>query len=205
MISPISSSARAAWLRIESLRPTPPASRLPQTAAARPAALAAGSPAPAGPVAATPTRPFSEVLADADPQAWVDRLPAAGRVWSPQITAAAERAGVDPQLFASLVWTESDFRPDAVSHAGAVGLAQLMPDTARWLGVDPTDPVSNLDGGARYLADQLDRFGDVELALAAYNAGPSRVEQAGGIPNITETRNYVDRVMSRYGHLGGRQ
>ena len=123
-------------------------------------------------------------------------LPADAARWTAEIDAAARRAGVDPRLLTALVWAESDFQPDAVSHAGAVGLTQLMPGTARGLGVDPNDPVQNLDGGARYLRAQLDRFGRVDLALAAYNAGPGRVAQAGGIPRITETQNYVTRVLS---------
>ena len=85
-----------------------------------------------------------------------------------------------------------------MSPKGAQGLAQLMPGTARELGVDPADPFANLEGGARYLRAQLDRFdGDVEKALAAYNAGPGRVEAAGGIPRIRETQHYVAAVMGR--------
>ena len=81
---------------------------------------------------------------------------------------------------------------------GARGLAQLMPGTARELGVNPDDPLANLEGGARYLRQQLDRFdGDIEKALAAYNAGPGRVAQAGGVPRIRETQNYVAAVMGR--------
>ena len=119
----------------------------------------------------------------------------------PEIAAAAERHGVNPDLFTALVWTESAFRPDAISPAGAIGLAQLMPGTAAGLGVDPYDPLQNLDGGARYLREQLDRFGQVELGLAAYNAGPARVADAGGIPNIAETRSYVELVLDRFQQL----
>ena len=103
-----------------------------------------------------------------------------------------------PALIAALVWLESRWRAQAVSSAGARGLAQLMPGTARELGVDPDDPFANLEGGARYLREQLDRFdGDVEKALAAYNAGPGRVMAANGIPAIRETQNYVVSVMGR--------
>lgn len=103
--------------------------------------------------------------------------------------------GVDPELYVRLVRQESAFNPEARSDAGAIGLAQLMPGTAADLGVDPTDPVQNLRGGARYLRQQLDRFGSVPLALAAYNAGPGRVSEYGGIPPFEETQNYVRRIL----------
>jgi soluble lytic murein transglycosylase-like protein len=138
------------------------------------------------------------------PPGWATGLPAAGQRWSPAIEAAAGRYGLDPRLFAALVWTESNFHPGVVSHAGALGLAQLMPGTARGLGVDPLDPLQNLDGGARYLRAQLDTFGRVDLALAAYNAGPGRVRGAGNaVPNIVETQLYVVRVLDRYEALAG--
>ena len=110
---------------------------------------------------------------------------------------AAGVAGVDPVLFAALVWTESGFRPGALSPAGAIGLAQLMPGTARGLRVDPYDPLQNLAGGATYLRQQLVGFGRADHALAAYNAGPARVRQHGGIPPIVETQVYVLRVLER--------
>lgn len=135
--------------------------------------------------------------------AWVQGLPEAGRPWAAQIEAAATEAGVDPRLLAALTWAESGFNAGARSGAGAIGLTQLMPGTAAGLGVDPADPAQNLRGGARYLRAQLDRFGSVELALAAYNAGPGRVAQAGGVPRIAETQAYVPRVLSYYAQLGG--
>ena len=107
----------------------------------------------------------------------------------------AQKYGIDPDLFVRQIQAESAFRPDAVSPAGAIGLGQLMPATARELGVDPRDPVQNLEGAARYMKQQLDAFKDPALALAAYNAGPSRVRKAGGIPNITETQNYVSKIL----------
>ena len=108
------------------------------------------------------------------------------------------RFDLSPALIEALVWQESRWRARAVSPAGARGLAQLMPGTARELGVDPDDPFANLEGGARYLRQQLDRFdGDVEKALAAYNAGPGRVMAANGIPAIRETQNYVVAIMGR--------
>lgn len=113
----------------------------------------------------------------------------------------AERFDLSPALIEALVWQESRWRERAVSPAGARGLAQLMPGTARELGVNPDDPFANLEGGARYLRQQLDRFdGDVEKALAAYNAGPGRVRAANGIPAIRETQHYVAAVMGRLSH-----
>ena len=105
--------------------------------------------------------------------------------------AAAERHRVPADLFLRLVQQESGWNASAVSHAGAIGLAQLMPDTARALGVDPRDPLQNLDGGARYLRQQYDTFGSWRLALAAYNAGPGAVQQYSGVPPYRETQNYV--------------
>lgn len=150
-------------------------------------------------LAADPTAGFDGPVPD-----WAAGLPAAGRNWSPVIAGAAARHGVDPRLLAAVVWTESNFHPGAISHAGAIGLAQLMPTTAAGLGVDPWDPVQNLLGGARYLRVQIERFGAVDLALAAYNAGPGRVESAGWqVPAITETQLYVLRVLDRYSRLTG--
>ena len=115
-----------------------------------------------------------------------------------KVAELAERFDLSPALLEALVWQESRWRPDAVSHAGARGLAQLMPGTARDLGVNPDDPFANLEGGARYLRQQLDRFdGNLEKALAAYNAGPGRVIRADGIPRIRETQLYVAAIMGR--------
>ncbi|RAP41419.1 transglycosylase [Rhodovulum viride] len=107
---------------------------------------------------------------------------------------AARKHGVPEDLFLRLVQQESGWNTRAVSHKGAIGLAQLMPDTARRLGVDPTDPHQNLDGGARYLRRQFDRFRSWRLALAAYNAGPEAVEKHGGVPPYQETQTYVRRI-----------
>lgn len=111
----------------------------------------------------------------------------------------AQKYGLDPDMFVRQIQAESAFNPAAVSSAGAIGLGQLMPATAEELGVDPTNPVQNLEGAARYMRQQLDRFGDPALALAAYNAGPSRVAKANGIPNITETQNYVAKILGGKG------
>lgn len=109
---------------------------------------------------------------------------------------AANRHGVPPEIFAALVKQESRFNPGARSRAGAMGLTQLMPGTAKELGVsDPFDPAQSLDGGARYLRIQKDRFGSWEKALAAYNAGPGNVEKYGGVPPFAETQNYVRKVL----------
>ncbi len=104
---------------------------------------------------------------------------------------AARRHGVPEDLFLRLVQQESNWNPKAKSHKGALGLAQLMPATARSLRVDPLDPKENLDGGARYLKEQYRAFGTWRLALAAYNAGPGAVKKYGGVPPFRETRNYV--------------
>ena len=111
---------------------------------------------------------------------------------------AAAQARLPSALLEALVWQESRWRPYAVSPKGAVGLTQLMPVTARELGVDPHDPTANLFGGARHLRGLIDHFdGDLVKALAAYNAGVRRVEQAGGIPQIAETQNYVVAILTR--------
>lgn len=104
---------------------------------------------------------------------------------------AAQKHGVPEDLFLRLVHQESRFNPNAKSHKGAIGLAQLMPGTAAALGVDPNDPQQNLEGGARYLKLQYRKFGDWRLALAAYNAGPGAVEKHNGVPPYQETKNYV--------------
>ncbi|MFB2531057.1 lytic transglycosylase domain-containing protein [Paracoccus sp. p4-l81] len=109
--------------------------------------------------------------------------------------AAARRHGIPENIFLRLVQQESGWNPRARSHKGATGLAQLMPGTARKLGVDPHDPQQNLEGGARYLRMMYNRFGDWRLALAAYNAGPEAVARHGGIPPYRETRNYVRVIL----------
>jgi soluble lytic murein transglycosylase-like protein len=118
--------------------------------------------------------------------------------YSAKVRELATRFDLSPALIEALVWQESRWRANAVSPVGARGLAQLMPGTARDLGVNPDDPFANLEGGARYLREQIDRFdGDLEKALAAYNAGPGRVARANGVPQIRETQQYVSAIMGR--------
>ena len=111
----------------------------------------------------------------------------------------AQQEGVPVDLFLRMIGQESSWQPGAVSPKGASGLAQLMPGTARELGVDPTDPIQNMTGGARYLRQQLDAFGSPELALAAYNAGPGAVQKYGGIPPFKETQDYVRKILGSNG------
>lgn len=128
-----------------------------------------------------------------------DRVAALSQPYQAAVQAAARRHGLDEKLLHAVVIVESAYRPEACSVAGACGLTQLMPGTAADLHVqDRFAPEENLRGGAAYLAQQLVRFGDVRLALAAYNAGPARVARVGRIPDIAETRQYVANVLDCY-------
>ncbi len=131
---------------------------------------------------------------------WTSQLPPAGVAFAGMITDAATKAGVEPSLLAGLTWVESGFRPDAVSSAGAIGLAQLMPGTAATLGVDPTDPAANLDGAARMLHGLIEQFGDVRTALAAYNVGPNAITRAGGVLS-ERAADYADTVLAHQARL----
>lgn len=116
--------------------------------------------------------------------------------YKPYIKAAAARYDLPEELIAGVIWQESRGNPRAVSHCGAMGLMQLMPETARHLGVgNAFHPGQNIDGGAKYLRQMLDKFGKVEYAVAAYNAGPGNVAKYGGIPPFRETQNYVPKVL----------
>jgi soluble lytic murein transglycosylase-like protein len=158
------------------------------------------SAAPAAAAAATPASPLATTASA--PATGPSALPA-GTPYGAEITAAAKRHGLDPALLAGLIKQESGFNANARSGAGAVGLTQLMPGTAAGLGVtNPTDPAQSIEGGAKYLAEQLERFGgDPARALAAYNAGPGAVERFGGVPPYAETQNYVRIVQANAAKL----
>lgn len=123
--------------------------------------------------------------------------------YQPIIEAKAKKYGIDPNLLSSLIRQESNFNPYAVSWCGAMGLGQLMPETARYLGVkDPFNAAQNLDGAAKYLSEQLKTFGgSVDKALAAYNAGPGAVSKYNGIPPYRETQNYVRAIKSHLSQI----
>lgn len=124
-------------------------------------------------------------------------------IYAAAVREAEQRYGLPSGLLHALIWTESRFNPMAVSPAGAAGLAQLMPATARYLGVSNRhDPFASINAGARYLREMLDKFGAIHLALAAYNAGPRAVERAGGIPRNSETPGYVRNVLARWRTIG---
>jgi soluble lytic murein transglycosylase-like protein len=154
-------------------------------------------PAPAT-TTATPPSSFNAQLASAMAPAAAAQDAAGPTPFASEISAAATRNGVDPKLLTGLIRAESNFDPNATSSAGAQGLTQLMPGTAASLGVtNPLDPAQAIEGGAKYLRQQLDRFGgDASKALAAYNAGPGAVERFGGVPPYAETQAYVRKVLS---------
>jgi soluble lytic murein transglycosylase-like protein len=183
--------------------PPPPAQPQAQPAATNFAATLADASAGAAPNAAASavTDPTATTLAPTGPSS----LPS-GTPYAAEITAAAQRNGLDPALLAGLIKQESGFNPNAGSPAGAQGLTQLMPGTARGLGVTNLhDPAQSIEGGARYLAEQLKTFhGDVARGLAAYNAGPGAVQRYGGVPPYAETQNYVRVVQANAAAYRGR-
>ena len=149
----------------------------------------AGGPAPRGEPAALPATATATAITTA---------PAPAR-WQPQLASLAARYDLSPSLIEALVWQESRFKPDAVSPKGALGIAQFMPRTASGRGLaDPLEPLTALRESASYLRELRTTFrGNLGLAAAAYNAGPGRVEKAGGVPNIPETRAYVAAILGR--------
>lgn len=126
-----------------------------------------------------------------------------GQAFAPIIREASKKYGVQEELIAAVIQQESSFRPQAQSRCGAQGLMQLMPATARSLGVkNAFDPEENIMGGTRYLKQKLDEFnGNVSMALAAYNAGSSAVKKYGGVPPYQETRQYVQKIIKSVDHL----
>ncbi|MEZ5218321.1 MAG: lytic transglycosylase domain-containing protein [Ilumatobacteraceae bacterium] len=145
----------------------------------------------------------SDVAAAAPDGNWRARLPAAGLPYADLIEETAARHGLQPEFLAAALWTESSFNPSVVSEAGAIGLGQLMPATAAWLGVDPWNPAQNMEGAATYYRNLIDRFsGDESLGVASYFAGPGAVGRAGAIPT-SRAQNYVDKVLGRRDFLLG--
>lgn len=118
--------------------------------------------------------------------------------WDDYLYQASVTHSIPFALLKAICAAESGMNPTVVSKAGAIGLMQLMPNTAKYLKVDPWEPQQNIDGGAAYIRKQIDRFGTYELALAAYNAGPANVKKHKGIPPFEETQTYVKRVMEYY-------
>ncbi|MBD8546904.1 lytic transglycosylase domain-containing protein [Sphingomonas sp. CFBP 8760] len=180
----------------------------PAATASEPAIVAAFSSIPVpgwlrggiGPIQQVPFKPGCAPLAY-QPSGFLGRGAEARRAaYYGMMNAVACEHGIPTGLFDAMIIRESGYNPSATSRANAYGLAQLMPGTAIGLGVDRYDPVENLRGGARYLRQQLDRFGQVHLALAAYNAGPSRV-RGGVVPRITETQAYVSNIIANWSRL----
>jgi soluble lytic murein transglycosylase-like protein len=119
-----------------------------------------------------------------------------------KVAESSRRHGLDENFVEAVIKVESNFEPEAVSHKGAQGLMQIMPGTQRDLGItDPFNIEQNIEAGVRYLREQIDRFGDYQLALAAYNAGPEQVVRYDGVPPFPETRAYVQKVLETYNKL----
>ena len=141
--------------------------------------------------------------AEFTPAPWLPKAAQQRRaVWYDRMAAVACEHGIPTDLFDAMIGQESGYNPFAVSHAGAMGMGQIMPGTARHLGLhNPFDPVANMRAGAKYLKQQIDDFGRHDLALAAYNAGPQRVRKLGRVPYISETVNYVSTITNNWMRL----
>jgi hypothetical protein len=148
---------------------------------------------------AASTTPLTPAPASA-PETAASGMPPARDSITNLITSAALRHRIDPDFVSSVVKAESGYNPKAISPKGAQGLMQLMPRTAASLGVENAfDPAANVEGGTKYLRQLLDQYsGDAVKALAAYNAGPQRVEQFGGVPPYRETRSYITRIIADF-------
>lgn len=149
-------------------------------------------------------KPWGDAITESGPAFEAEKPacdPLADAVSTPLIDGAAQQQGLDTKLLRAVIDQESGFRPCAISPKGAQGLMQLMPATAEQFNVaDPFDPKQSIDAGAKYLKQMLDKYkGDVPQALAAYNAGPGATDQAKGVPDITETRVYVDAILQKLG------
>jgi soluble lytic murein transglycosylase-like protein len=171
----------------------------PSVAASASSAEPSDAPAPASPSALGDTKE-SATNETSTPDEPASTKPSLDQM----VNEVATRHNVDPQLVRAVIGAESNWDPHAVSRTGAQGLMQLEPSTARLLGVSKAfDPQQNLEGGVTYLRMLLERYGgDLDKALAAYNAGPGAVDRAGGVPHIAETENYVQRVTATYNHPG---
>jgi soluble lytic murein transglycosylase-like protein len=176
---------------------SPAGAPLSTSSASSPASTGAtGSSGFAAQLASVTGTPAAAATTDTSATAGATAGTGASTPYAAEIDAAAAKYNVDPALLRGLIRQESNFNANATSPAGARGLTQLMPGTAAALGVDPSVPAQAIEGGAKYLRQQLDRFGnDPAKALAAYNAGPGAVQRYGGVPPYAETQNYVRKVM----------
>ncbi len=159
---------------------------------------AGASPASAPSTDASPVLPYAGPPSTSIPNmgSASNRMMDKVKEYEPLIRSAAARYNIDPNWIAGVIWQESRGNPRAVSHCGAMGLMQLMPGTAKQLGVSNAFDISqNIDGGAKYLRQMYDKFGRIDFATAAYNAGPGNVSKHGGIPPFRETQDYVPKVL----------
>lgn len=169
---------------------TPVTPITPTTIGAAPAAAFGAAPA-------APAASFGEVFEQV--RAGTDGLVGAGTPYAELFNAAGAQHGVPPRVLAAIGYVESRYRTDAVSSAGAVGMMQFLPSTAASMGVDPTDPASAIDGAARYIRSGLDRFGNLEMAIASYNVGPGAIAAAGAVLPGSQAEKYTNAVFTATG------